>query len=278
MEAKEVFNNLVNNYDENKFAHAFLFETNNIDMCYQDVIKLIKTISCSQKYNEECTKCNVCHLIDTESLPSLIIIKPIDNAIKKDLIDNLKKCFSMVPVYTKNNMYIIVSPEKMNNYAYNKMLKFLEEPEDNIIGFYITENCDKVPSTILSRLEKVKINYTNGSDQNSDLNLSEEEKSKIEKEANDYLLFLKSKTILSKDIIFSLEKTIKSKNELLYFLKIIYNNIFDYLKKESVDSKKTTWLQLLKICTEYLEKNSFNGNINLLINSFIIEIGEVYGK
>ena len=46
----------------------------------------------------------------------------------------------------------------MNDTSFNKMLKFLEEPEDNILGFYITRNKDSVANTIVSRCELIKMN------------------------------------------------------------------------------------------------------------------------
>ena len=39
------------------------------------------------------------------------------------------------------------------------MLKFLEEPEDNILGFFITSNKERVIDTIKSRCQIMKIDY-----------------------------------------------------------------------------------------------------------------------
>ena len=39
------------------------------------------------------------------------------------------------------------------------MLKFLEEPEQNILGFFITNNANNVISTIRSRCEVIKVLY-----------------------------------------------------------------------------------------------------------------------
>ena len=47
----------------------------------------------------------------------------------------------------------------MNQSASNVLLKFLEEPSDNIIGFLITNNLKLILPTIKSRCEVITINY-----------------------------------------------------------------------------------------------------------------------
>lgn len=275
MQPADVILNLEKYYHENKLAHAYLLETNNIDMCYKDIIELIKRINCPNEYINDCACCNLCHLVDNNILPSLIVVRPIDKTIKKEAIDNLKKSFSMVPIYTKNNIYIIVSPEKMNNYSYNKMLKFLEEPEDNIMGFYITNNADKVASTIVSRLEKLTMKYSQSANEADDLDLSKEDCNRISQIANKYASDLYNNINYSmKNIIMLLKKEILNRNELFYFLKTLYSCFMKKFEEEN----KEMWHNMTKICLDYLEKNNFNGNISLLIDSFVIEIGELYGK
>ena len=46
-----------NQIEKNKLSHAFLLETNNIDLCLQDVKEIIKKINCEQQYCEECDNC-----------------------------------------------------------------------------------------------------------------------------------------------------------------------------------------------------------------------------
>ena len=101
-------NNLVNSYHENKFSHAFLFVTNDIDRCRNDVLELIKVISCPSSYSDDCKTCNLCYQIDKGSLPNLIQIYPDGMNIKKEQILNIEEHFSAKPIYLKNNIYIII--------------------------------------------------------------------------------------------------------------------------------------------------------------------------
>ena len=139
---------LINIYHENKLAHAYLIETNNVDRCLLELKEVVKEIFKDIQ--------NINTLIDNNTLPSLIIINSSEKTIKKDDIEFLQKSFSLSSMYTDKSIYIIVNPEKMNSSAYNKILKFLEEPEANILGFFITNSKENIASTIISRCEIIK--------------------------------------------------------------------------------------------------------------------------
>ncbi len=131
---------IVRKYYENKMSHVFLVETNDKCQTLKDLIELIKIINCEQNYVEECSKCNLCHLITHDSLPSLKIISPDGQTIRKEQMEELKNIFSSQPYFSKYNVYVINEAEKFNASSANTMLKFIEEPEKNIIGFLITNN------------------------------------------------------------------------------------------------------------------------------------------
>ena len=152
-------NDLVNYYHENKLSHAYLIETNNINNCFSDLKVVVQKIFCPNTYKKNCNECNICNLINQNYLPSLKIIEPDGSSIKKEQILALKRAFSSVPIYTKNNIYIIKNAEKMTESSANTMLKFLEEPEDNLLGFFITNNINNVINTVKSRCEIIKLYY-----------------------------------------------------------------------------------------------------------------------
>ena len=66
---------LIKNKD-NKLAHSNLIITNNIDKCVSELTYVIKNILCSDTFSYECQKCNICHLIDEQSLNNFLIIEP----------------------------------------------------------------------------------------------------------------------------------------------------------------------------------------------------------
>ncbi|MCR5224413.1 MAG: DNA polymerase III subunit, partial [Bacilli bacterium] len=156
MSNEEIINSIINSFHENNNSHAFLVDTNNLDLCYQDIIKIVKTVNCK---NGTIDDCNVCHTIDVGTNPDIITVKPEKKEIGVEPIDNIIKAFSTQPLISKYSMYIIYNADLMSVQAANTILKFLEEPEENIVGFFITDRINSILPTISSRCELVNIRY-----------------------------------------------------------------------------------------------------------------------
>ena len=285
MKVKEI-KNLVKYYHENKMAHAYLIETNDIEKCLSDLLVVIKQIFCQDEFKEDCNKCNICNLINQNYLPSLIIISPDGMNIKKDQIIELKKKFSMVPVYTKENIYVIKNAEKLNGASANTMLKFLEDPEPNILGFFITDNANNVISTIRSRCEIIKFIYDS-----DELNINS-----IKNEYNDkYLVAIdyiygleveKSKGILyNRDVILCKFKERDSIKLIFKIILIIYEellkkvigleNNFDFLKIDKLDVlTKDDVLKRINLIIQFIDDIDSNVNIEFLLDKYVIELGD----
>ena len=257
MKSHEVLNSLFELYSENKFAHAYLIETNNIELCLNDIKELIKMTFCPKKYSDKCSECNLCRLLDNNSLPSVVIIEPNGKTINKEAIDILKDQFAYNPIYTQNNYYIIVEAEKMNDTAYNKLLKFLEEPEDNIIGFYICSNIQKMPETVVSRLEQIKLYYDVYNSVNEDIfRLAKEYLSVVTKDNSNGIWY--NNNVLMKEIT----------------ERVDYIELFKYMLNDCIHNNN---IQLANIIKDVLERMEYNVNIPLTIDSFVIKVGELYG-
>lgn len=272
-----VLKDILKRYREGKLAHAFLLETNDTNKCYKDVLQLIKELNCPQEYSEDCDKeCNICRLVNTDSLPSLITIVPEGQNIKKDQILSMMDKFSTKPVFTKYNMYVIRDSDRFNSSSANTLLKFLEEPEENILGFFITNNKENVISTIRSRCQVFSCNY--------DTNIME---SLDEEILTDVKLYLNAIYKNKDDILYN--KTHMSGyykeriqweiffNTMLYYLKDCYtSNRIDKIEMVKEVSKEN----LIKIVVEIetiLKYIKSNGNIDLILDKFVIEMREYYG-
>ena len=249
---------LVSLYHEHRLGHAFLIETNNVESCYLDLKETIKEIICPNTYSEKCTNCNLCHLIDIDSMPSLITVSPDGKSIKKDAIESLKQAFVSMPIYTNENIYVIKYAETMNDTAYNKILKFLEEPEANIIGFFLTNNKDDMPSTIVSRCETLKVNY------NEDIKANDE----IRTIVIDYI----EKMSGNEDVLWynkGVSEKLTERSDLILFFKYL----FDYYHENI-----TKYVKEVKIVEKYLDELNYNVNASLLLDSFAIEMRNIYEK
>lgn len=149
MDKEAIIKNIEKTFLEKKNSHAFLFETNNITKCYEDVLNIIKVIT-NHEYD---------NLIDNNNFPDLISVEPDGKEIKVFQIENIIDTFSTTSIMGSYSIYIIKEAEKLNLSSANKILKFLEEPEKNIVGFFITSSVSKILPTIKSRCELFKINY-----------------------------------------------------------------------------------------------------------------------
>lgn len=282
-----VLENLVKYYHENKISHAYLIETNNLEKCYLDLLEVIKQIFCQNEYNKECNKCNICNLVNQNYLPSLVVISPDGMNIKKEQIVELKKKFSTVPIYTKENIYVIKNAEKLNGASANTMLKFLEEPEQNILGFFITNNANNVISTIRSRCEVIKVLYDiHELDINNITNDINKDKFDV---AIEYLFKIEVEKKLgimyNRDVVlnkFSEREDIKTVFKIIF---IIYeellkkvmglDNKFDFEKINELSSlDKDKVLRRINLVTKFIDDIDSNVNVELLLDKFFIELGD----
>lgn len=282
-----VLENLVKYYHENKISHAYLIETNNLEKCYLELLEVIKQIFCQNEYSKECNKCNICNLVNQNYLPSLVVISPDGMNIKKEQIVELKKKFSTVPIYTKENIYIIKNAEKLNGASANTMLKFLEEPEPNILGFFITNNANNVISTIRSRCEVIKVLYDiHELDINNITNDINKDKFDV---AIEYLFKIEVEKKLgimyNRDVVlnkFSEREDIKTIFKIIF---IIYeellkkvmglDNKFDFEKINELSSlDKDAVLRRINLVTKFIDDIDSNVNVELLLDKFVIELGD----
>ena len=271
----DLLQQLLVQYRDQKLSHAFLLETNNVLQCLLEIKEFLKHINCEEEFQENCDKCNLCHLINNSLLPNLLIIEPDGQVIKKEQIIELKKMFQTKPVFSKYNMYIIKNAECLNSSSANTMLKFLEEPDGNILGFFITNNKENVIDTIKSRCQIFFAHYP-----------LEVEKINEEYE-NLAISFIKEVEMVKDQAIFYVDElTLKLTkiSDYQYLLKVmlkIYLNLYNEKINNKEDSikelafiKKQTEQYLfkkIKIIKELLEQIQCNVNTQLLLERFVLE-------
>lgn len=156
MEAKRELQRLKNEFSEKKNSHVFLVETDDLDRSLLDIKEIIKDLVAK----DDVTR----NQIDEDNYLELITIRSEAKDIKKDEIMELQIRLRTKPVLGDYLIYIILPAERINEISANKLLKTIEEPNKNVIGFLITTNRDLILPTIKSRCESVSLIYRSLSD------------------------------------------------------------------------------------------------------------------
>ena len=257
-----------------KVSHAYLIEIDSYDEDLAYIMSFIKMILCDVSY-EELEHCDnpILSLVDHHNYPDIQYIEPDGNNIKKSQLLELQKEYSNQSLMGGKRIYIIQHAEKMNAASANTMLKFLEEPDEDIIAFLITENRYHLLETILSRCQILSLKEEN-------LSISSED---------DLLELLKS-ILFPKDFFlkyrYFIENVIVDKMDAVLKFKKIEDIIICYLHQKNgmvseLDSSFSLVLEkcsqekiltILSILEEELPKLEYNVNYKLWLDSLFSKI------
>lgn len=128
---------------KDKINHAYLLETN-----YTNKIELARALS-----NHILSLKDRIDISNLEKNYDFTIISSDSNTIKTEEIEKLKEMYKTKSINGNVRIYVIDGAEKLNEFAANKLLKFLEEPEEKIIAILLTDNKNSVLNTIVSRCQ-----------------------------------------------------------------------------------------------------------------------------
>lgn len=243
--------NLFDNYFNNsKLSHAYLFETDNLDKGLNTLLSISRMIN-GDIYNDK----NGNNIENNDNIYTRII-RTESKEIKKEEIINLEKEFSTTSIDGKKRFYIIYEADKLNRHASNSLLKFLEEPTNNVVAFLLTTNKSKLLDTIISRCIFIKLNFM------EDRETSEETKTFInELKKYNYLMKYKS----SEELSFLNDKLI---------LKNIFNEFIYYLDKKIDEDPDEDYLKLSLILFNLIDAFNYNTSAESILDIFYYEIND----
>lgn len=299
-----LYNILNNSISNNKLSHAYLFDSNGNNDVY-DIANSFAKMIITVDIDDEQEKNNICMRIDDGNYVDVKIIEPDGMWIKKEQLLDLQSEFSKKSIEGNKKVYIIKSADKMNVQTANSILKFLEEPVDDIIAILIVDNINLILPTIVSRCQIIKLNKKSLSSNSVDnfssyfyqTNYSKLSSDEKEKYVNDIFNFINyvednglNTLIYAKKLWHNNFKDrdlcILGVNLCMYLYydvikyKCDLKNYFfaDKLSSISVISEKNNYdklinkIRILDQIENYLKRNL---NINLLIDRMIIDmVGE----
>lgn len=203
----------------NRIAHAYLFAGTRGTGKTTMARLFAKTINCTDPKKtkmsiEPCGQCPSC--LDIERGKSMDLIE-IDAASNRgiDEIRELKEGIKFAPVKTRYKVFIIDEVHMLTTPAFNALLKTLEEPPEHALFVLATTDAEKLPATILSRVQRFDFKRLSGKDIAQKLTqIAQKEKIDIEPQATMLLSRLAdgsirdAESLLSQLVAFSADKKI----------------------------------------------------------------------
>ena len=151
-----LYKTLLNSKKRNKFPQALLLNSSK-DVPLLEIAKYVaKWVVCG---GEEPSENDLsCLKIDNGTYADLIVIDGKDQTIKKGEIEKMQERFSLSSIEDNaKRIYIIHLIEHATSEAVNSLLKFLEEPNEDIYAIITTENINGVLPTIISRCLNLRL-------------------------------------------------------------------------------------------------------------------------
>lgn len=280
-----------NAIEKNRCSHAYLLETNGLIDKELFALAIAKYLLCPYNYSssEYCVNCTQCENIDKGIFEDLKVIKPDGLWIKKEQLLELQEDFKTKSVISGKKVYIITDATKLNASSSNSILKFLEEPKENIIAILLADNVHQLLDTIVSRCQIIPLinninnssieNYLSVKVENIELimNVSINFISQLEKLKENAILYTKklfhNNIVEKNDLIASFEIMILYYKDALN-IKLnreteVFNKVDELLLNNSIEDLNNKINKLI----ELKNKIYINANTNLLIDKLIIELG-----
>lgn len=264
-----------------RINHAYLIETNNnedelVDTYLNEFYKQLLICGLNESNEVGISKEKLINLLENKSYPDLLEIKPENNVIKKEQLLEMMEKFSNKSVYGTYQIYVIHHAEMLNLSSANTILKFLEEPENNIIAVLLSTHKYKVLPTILSRCTV--------------MTLKQEKSNMIDVNDNQILIKLLNNLLIDTEPLIILfndyyESLFQTKELSLDTLKKI-SKILQYyiqtndlsslsIKSSDINLNKFQLLEIVSIIDEFSVKLQYNVNIKLWLDSLLIKLTEV---
>ncbi len=140
-----------------RIAHAYLF-CGSKGTGKTTLAKIMsRAINCLQpNQGEPCGVCEVCKAILSESTLDVVEL----DAASNNSVDNIRDLLEQVryPAQLgKYKVYIIDEVHMLSSAAFNALLKTLEEPPEHVVFILATTEPQRIPATILSRVQRFDI-------------------------------------------------------------------------------------------------------------------------
>ena len=264
--------------DFDRVSHAYLIEINDYNEDENDILNFVKLILCPKNKKSvnylNCGECDICKNVDHNTYLDLKIIEAEGTFIKKSQLLELQLEYRNKSLLNNKRIYIIKDANKLNSSSANTILKFLEEPEDNIIALLLSNNRYQVLDTILSRCQILSLKGNSNS-----VIFSDESIQLLDYMVHKEQLFIEYKKIfdelmndknIAKDRLCEVESIIVQylEKSSSFDQKVENSEVSHILKGISID----VLTNYISIIEEELKKLDYNVNYKLWLDGFFSKV------
>ena len=275
-----VYQVLKNSFKNKKTSHAYIISGSKGSPILDTAIFLAQSLVCLNKdeNNLACEECINCQKIKNNAYVDYKLIEGVD--LKNDVTLAIQDDFNKSSVENEDiKIYIINLIEKAPVASLNKLLKFIEEPNSNIVAIFTSNSVDSILQTIVSRCQTITLKEFMVSDLIDYLvnnNVSYEDAWLISKISNN----AEKNLDLVNDVTFNAVK-----NQLANSLKHLGNKndyfIVDFLvegmKNLTENSSIELFLDMLEVCLlEAIIKQEDKEHKSVIFDEQISKISEKY--
>ena len=153
-----IYQTFVNSLQKGQLSHAYLISGTNGSPLLDIAKFFAKSILCDDPSPLACNSCITCLRVDDDNYPDFFVFDGSKSTIKKDAVTTIESSFEKKAFENKGiRIYILHLIENMTIEAINSILKFLEEPGQQIYAFLTTNNENSILPTIISRCQVLRM-------------------------------------------------------------------------------------------------------------------------
>ena len=153
-----IYQTFVNSLHQGQLSHAYLLSGSNGSPLLDIAKFFAKSILCDDPSPLACNSCITCLRVDDDNYPDYFVFDGSKATIKKEAVTTIESSFEKKAFENKGiRIYILHLIENMTIEAINSILKFLEEPGQQIYAFLTTNNENSVLPTIISRCQVLRL-------------------------------------------------------------------------------------------------------------------------
>lgn len=153
-----VFQVIKNSFKNNKTSHAYIINGSKGSPVLETAMFMAKSFVCQNKDDDNlaCENCLNCDKIERAIYADFKLIN--GQELKAAAILNIQDEFNKSPIEKEGiKIYIIHLIEKAPIDSLNKLLKFIEEPNSNIVAIFTSNSTSSILPTIVSRCQVISL-------------------------------------------------------------------------------------------------------------------------